>query len=90
MQAAAGGGHGQWQQQNHQEFGTASFLDHTVPLEFSSLQHKNGPQGGFGSLDWQPGADQGLFDLPNTVDQPYWTHAHWSDQDNTSSLFHLP
>uniref|UniRef100_K7KW99 Dof zinc finger protein n=1 Tax=Glycine max TaxID=3847 RepID=K7KW99_SOYBN len=90
VQAAAGGGHGQWQQQNHQEFGTASFLDHTVPLEFSSLQHKTGHQGGFGSLDWQPGADQGLFDLPNTVDQPYWTHAHWSDQDNTSSLFHLP
>nr|ABI16024.1 Dof22 [Glycine max] len=91
--AAPGGGHGQWQQQqqNHHEFGTASFLDHTVPLEFSSLQHKAGHQGGFGPLDWQPGGDQGLFDLPNTVDQPYWTHhTHWSDQDNPSSLFHLP
>ncbi|TKY73271.1 Dof zinc finger protein DOF5.4 [Spatholobus suberectus] len=86
VHVAAGGGQGQWQ--NHQEFATASFLNHTVPLEFSSLQHKTG-HGGFGSLDWQPGSDQGLFDLPNTVDQPYWTHTHWSDQDN-SSLFHLP
>ncbi|KAK7411304.1 hypothetical protein VNO78_02737 [Psophocarpus tetragonolobus] len=86
VQAAPGGGHGPWQQeQNHQEFGTASFLNHTVPLEFSSSQQKTG----FGSLDWQPGVDQGLFDLPNTVDQPYWSHSHWSDQDNPS-LFHLP
>ncbi|XP_027942753.1 dof zinc finger protein DOF5.4-like [Vigna unguiculata] len=87
VQGAAGGE----QQQNHQEFGTASFLDLTAPLEFSSLPQKSGGHhhGGFGSLDWQPGADQGLFDLPNTVDQPYWTHSHWSDQDNPS-LFHLP
>ncbi|XP_020234502.1 dof zinc finger protein DOF5.4 [Cajanus cajan] len=87
VHVAPGGEHGQWQAQSHQEFGTASFLDHAVPqLEFSSMQHKSG----FGSLDWQPGADQGLFDLPNTVDQPYWAHhTHWSDQDNPS-LFHLP
>lgn len=87
-----GGGQGQWQQQSNQDFGTASFFDHTVPVEFSSslLQHKSaGRSGGFGSLDWQQGADQGLFDLPNTVDQPYWSHTHWSDQDN-QTLFHLP
>ncbi|KAL2340692.1 hypothetical protein Fmac_008632 [Flemingia macrophylla] len=85
-----GGEHGQWQEQNPHEFGTASFLDHTVPpLEYSSLQHKTALGGGFGPLDWQPGADQGLFELPNTVDQPYWSHSHWSHQDNPS-LFHLP
>ncbi|ESW10378.1 hypothetical protein PHAVU_009G204000 [Phaseolus vulgaris] len=79
------------QQQNHEEFGTASFLDLTAPLEFSSLAQKSGEHGGgFGSLDWQPsGADQGLFDLPNTVDQPYWSNSHWSDQDNPA-LFDLP
>lgn len=50
-----------------------------------------GNGGGFGSLDWHSGgADhQGLFDLPNTVDQAYWNHTHWSDHDN-STLFHLP
>ncbi|XP_061347735.1 dof zinc finger protein DOF5.4-like [Gastrolobium bilobum] len=94
LQAAPGGD--QWQQQkmlgmsmstdhHHQhEF----MLDHTVPLEFSTLQNKTG-HGGFGSLDWHAGTDQGLFDLPNTVDQAYWTHTHWSDQDNPT-LFHLP
>ena len=81
VQATPGGE----QQKNHQEFGTATFLDLTAPLEFSSLPQKSG----FGSLDWQAGADQGLFDLPNTVDQPYWTHTPWSDQDNPP-LFHLP
>ncbi|KAK7328463.1 hypothetical protein VNO77_22570 [Canavalia gladiata] len=89
VQAAPGGGHGQCQwQQNHQEFATTSFLDHTAPLEFSSLQNKTG-HAGFGSLDWHAGADQGLFDLPHTVDQPYWTHTHWSDQDNPP-IFQLP
>ncbi|KAK7304220.1 hypothetical protein RJT34_15346 [Clitoria ternatea] len=80
----------QWQQQqqNPHEFATASFMDHAVPFELPSLQNKTG-NGGFGSLDWQAGSDQGLFDLPTTVDQPYWTHPHWSDQDNPS-LFHLP
>ncbi|KAJ1377748.1 Zinc finger, Dof-type [Sesbania bispinosa] len=99
--APGGGPHGecQWQQQrviglsgdhHHQEFEEASLLHHTVPVEFSSLQNKTDQHGGgFGSLDWNAGADQGLFDLPNTLDQPYWTHTHWSDQDN-STLFHLP
>ncbi|CAJ1975486.1 unnamed protein product [Sphenostylis stenocarpa] len=85
VHVAAGGDHVEWQNQQNQEFGTASFLDHTVAPEFSSLQHKTA----FGSLDWQPGADQGLFDLPNTVGQPYWTHTQWADQENPP-LFHLP
>ncbi|KAG4932606.1 hypothetical protein JHK87_046608 [Glycine soja] len=65
-----------------------SFLDHTVDL--SGMHSKTSHGGGFGSLDWQGGADQGLFDLPNTVDHAYWSHTHWSDHDNSSSLFHLP
>ncbi|XP_014518971.1 dof zinc finger protein DOF5.4-like [Vigna radiata var. radiata] len=82
-------GGGEQQQNHHEEFGTASFLDLTAPVEFCSLAQKSGNEGGFGSLDWQGGADQGLFDLPNSVDQTYWSHSHWSDQDNPS-LFHLP
>lgn len=79
-------------QPHHEDLGAGaagSLLDHTVDL--IALQNKTG-NGGFGSLDWHGdnGADQGLFDLPNTVDhQPYWTHTHWSDHDN-STLFHLP
>lgn len=50
--------------------------------------------GEFGSLDWQgSGDDQGLIDLSNYSveddDQLYWTHTHWSHQDNPA-LFHLP
>ncbi|XP_027331917.1 dof zinc finger protein DOF5.4 isoform X2 [Abrus precatorius] len=63
-----------------------SLLDHSVDL---SGLHGKSAHGGFGSLDWNGGADQGLFDLPNTVDHAYWSHTHWSDQDN-STLFHLP
>ncbi|XP_027339181.1 dof zinc finger protein DOF5.4-like [Abrus precatorius] len=90
VQVAPGSGHGQcqWQQQNHEEFAAASFLDHALSLELSTLQNKTG-HGAFGSLDWHAGSDQGLFDLHHTVDQPYWTHTHWSDQDNPT-LFHLP
>lgn len=76
LAAAAGGG--------------GSLLDHaTLPVDLSAMQNKN-ENGGFGSLDWHGGgADQGLFDLSNTVDHPYWTQTHWSDHDN-STLFHLP
>ncbi|XP_028753738.1 dof zinc finger protein DOF5.4 [Neltuma alba] len=65
-----------------------SLLEPTVPVDLSALQSKN-ENGGFGSLDWQGGSDQGLFDLPNTVDHSYWSHTHWTDQENPS-LFHLP
>ncbi|XP_061355236.1 dof zinc finger protein DOF5.4 [Gastrolobium bilobum] len=72
-----------------ENLGAGSLLDHsTLPVDLSVLQNKTG-HGGFGPLDWQGGADQGLFDLSNTVDQPYWSHTHWADQDS-STLFHLP
>ncbi|XP_020227888.1 dof zinc finger protein DOF5.4 [Cajanus cajan] len=61
----------------------SSLLDHTV--DFSAKP----PHAAFGPLDWHATADQGLFDLPNAVDHAYWTHSHWSDNDN-STLFHLP
>ncbi|RDX82830.1 Dof zinc finger protein DOF5.4, partial [Mucuna pruriens] len=63
-----------------------SLLDHTVDL---SALHGKTAHGGFGSFDWHGAADQGLFDLPNTVDHAYWSQPHWSDHDN-STLFHLP
>ncbi|KAI9117599.1 hypothetical protein K1719_011765 [Acacia pycnantha] len=65
-----------------------SLLDPTVPGDLSALQSKN-ETGCLGPLDWHGGAEQGLFDLPNTVDHSYWSHPHWTDQENPS-LFHLP
>ncbi|KAB2633735.1 dof zinc finger protein DOF5.4 [Pyrus ussuriensis x Pyrus communis] len=79
----------QWGQQNQgvkmQEI-SGGLLDQTVQVDLSVFQnrsHGGGGGGGFGSLDWQPGSgDQGLFDLPNTVDQAYWSHSQWTDQDH--------
>ncbi|KAL1334260.1 hypothetical protein HN51_063182 [Arachis hypogaea] len=70
-----------------------SLLDHhghgsTVTVDLSALPSKTG-NGGFGPLDWQAGVDQGLFDLPNSVDHAYWSQTQWPDHDN-SNLFHLP
>ncbi|KAI4335868.1 hypothetical protein L6164_014471 [Bauhinia variegata] len=80
---------------DHQDFKLpeitgGSLLDQTVPVELSALQSKAN-NGGFGSLDWQGGADQSLFDLPNTLDQAYWSQTQWTtDQDNLNSSLYLP
>ncbi|KAL6177964.1 hypothetical protein ACLB2K_049485 [Fragaria x ananassa] len=81
----------QWeQQQNSQEMKlpemTGGMLDQTTAqVDLSVFQTKtNGGEGGFGSLDWQPCGDQGLFDLPNTVDHAYWSQGQWTDQDPPS------
>ncbi|KAF3438011.1 hypothetical protein FNV43_RR20767 [Rhamnella rubrinervis] len=60
-------------------------IDNTAHVELSILQNRSNG-GGFGSLgDWQPSGDhQGLFDLPNTVDQAYWSQSQWTDQDHPS------
>ncbi|KAI4344003.1 hypothetical protein L6164_011281 [Bauhinia variegata] len=71
------------------EISDGSLLDQTVPIELSALQSKPN-NGGFGSLDWHGGADQGLFDLPNTIDQAYWSQTNWTDQDNLNSSLYLP
>ncbi|XP_062029843.1 dof zinc finger protein DOF5.4 [Rosa rugosa] len=85
----------QWEQQhnqNNQELKmpdiTGGMLDQTAQVDLSVFQTKinGGGGGGFGSLDWQPAGDQGLFDLPNTVDQAYWSQGQWTDQD-TPSLY---
>ncbi|KAH7528908.1 dof zinc finger protein DOF5.4 [Ziziphus jujuba] len=63
---------------------TGGLLDQTAQVDLSGLQNRSGG-GGFGSLgDWQPGGDQGLFDLTNTVDQTYWSQSQWTDQDHPS------
>ncbi|KAL4633394.1 hypothetical protein ACB092_04G119900 [Castanea dentata] len=85
----------QWQNQQQQQKGmglagdelkmqeiTGGLLDQTVQVDLSSLQNRSSG-GGFGSLDWQATTgDQGLFDLPNTVDQAYWSQSQWTDQDH--------
>ncbi|XP_058751165.1 dof zinc finger protein DOF5.4-like [Vicia villosa] len=54
-----------------------------------SLLNQQQLSNGFGSLDWQGNC---LFDVPNTVDESYWTYSHWSDHhfNHSSYLFHLP
>ncbi|XVE54652.1 hypothetical protein DITRI_Ditri03aG0099300 [Diplodiscus trichospermus] len=79
---------GQWQQQQKMmsmggEEITGGLLDQTLQVELPNLHSRSegGGCGGFGQLDWQGNGDQGLFDLPNTVDQTYWSQSQWSDQD---------
>ncbi|XP_039011648.1 dof zinc finger protein DOF5.4-like [Hibiscus syriacus] len=72
-------GQGQWQQQKIEEI-TEGLLDHTMQVELSKLHGK--PESGFGPLDWQDSVDQQLFDLPNEVDQTYWSQSQWIDQDH--------
>ena len=82
---------------NNQEFASEPLmLDQTGPVELSSLQNGKVGNGGCGPLDWHAAGGDGsdhdhdLFDLTSAVDQSYWTHTHWSDQDNNPNLFHLP
>ncbi|KAJ8752243.1 hypothetical protein K2173_003879 [Erythroxylum novogranatense] len=68
----------QWQHPR-QEMG-GGLIDHAVHLEFSRMGN-----GAFGAFDWQRGGDQGLLDLPNSVDQENWsTRNQWTDQDHAS------
>lgn len=60
---------------------TEGLLDQTVQLDLSAMQDRWGG-GGFGSFDLQVSGDQGLFDLPNTVDHAYWSQSQWADQDH--------
>ncbi|KAF2282957.1 hypothetical protein GH714_043274 [Hevea brasiliensis] len=59
-------------------------IDQTVHVELSALPSSGSGTGGFGPLDWQGTGDQGLFDLPNAVDQTYWSQSQWTDQDPPS------
>ncbi|GLT44098.1 hypothetical protein SLA2020_180140 [Shorea laevis] len=80
----------QWHNQNQQktimageEITAGGLLDQTVQVELSALQSRSNG-GGFGPLDWPGNGDQGLFDLPNTVDHTYWSQSQWTDQDHPS------
>lgn len=56
---------------------TTGFLD-------QNRTDNNGEE--FTTVDWQAGGDQGMFDLPGTVDQAYWnSQSQWSETDH--SLF---
>ncbi|CAK9330043.1 unnamed protein product [Citrullus colocynthis] len=62
--------------------GGGGFMDQTVQVYPSGLQNNRSNNIGFGPLDWQSNGDhQVLFDLPNAVDQAYWSQNQWSDQD---------
>lgn len=70
--------------------GGSARLDQPVQFDFSSSLHgkTSNTDTDFGSLDWQGVGDQGLFDLPNTMDdQTYWSQSHWTEQDNNTSLY---
>ncbi|XP_002514602.2 dof zinc finger protein DOF5.4 [Ricinus communis] len=77
----------QWHQQQKmvgicgQNDMAGGLVDQTVHIELSALQI-NDRSGKGGPLDWQAsGGDQSLFDLPNAVDQTYWSQSQWTDQD---------
>lgn len=77
----------EWQNQNQQqpkdqEITAGNFVNQTVQVDLSVLQNRSN-DGEFGPLDWHGNEDQGLFDLPNTVDHTYWNQNQWnSDQDH--------
>ena len=81
----------QWQNHQQQEMtGGGGLIDQTVHVELSALPSSRSTKnddGEFGALDWQLGSgDQAtsLFDLPNAVDQAYWSQSQWNDQDHPS------
>ncbi|XVF54483.1 hypothetical protein PTKIN_Ptkin05aG0184100 [Pterospermum kingtungense] len=87
---------GHWQQQQQQKMMsmggegiTGGLLDQTVQVELSNLASRSdgGGCGGFGPLDWEGSGDQGLFDLPNTVDQTYWSQTQWTDHQDHPTLY---
>ena len=60
---------------------------HVELLALPSSRSTKNDDGEFGVMDTQLGSgDQanGLFDFPNVVDQAYWSHSHWNDQDQPS------
>ncbi|XP_057988357.1 dof zinc finger protein DOF5.4 isoform X2 [Hevea brasiliensis] len=85
----------QWQHQQQKIVGVSGeemkmqemaggLIDQTVHLELSALQSSRSGNGEFGPLDCLGTGDQGLFDLPNAVDQAYWSQSQWTDQDPPS------
>ncbi|KAL5974393.1 hypothetical protein ACLOJK_031058 [Asimina triloba] len=65
---------------------TTGFVDQTVSVELQPLQNR-GASGGLEALDWQSNGDQALFDLAGgVVDQGYWAHSQWPDNDQTLYL----
>lgn len=71
------------QQKMNPEIIAGNLLNQTVEeVELTALQNRSNE---FGPLDWQGHGDQGLFDLPTTVDHTYWSQNQWnSDQDHPS------
>lgn len=89
-----GAGAGAGDEMKMKEMSGGGFIDQNVLLDLpTSTSQGNRPSGGggFGTLDWQPSADQGLFDLPSAVDHAYWSHSQWStDGDQDPPGLYLP
>ncbi|XP_058194321.1 dof zinc finger protein DOF5.4 [Rhododendron vialii] len=76
----------QWdQQQPEMEELSAGFLDRTAQIDLSGTENR-GNHGGVGTLDWQGGGDQAMFDLAGTVDHAYWSQTQWPDNDHSLYL----
>lgn len=76
----------QWdQQQPEMEELSAGFLDRTAQIDLSGTENR-GNNGGVGTLDWQGGGDQAMFDLAGTVDHAYWSQTQWPDNDHSLYL----
>ncbi|XP_077221887.1 dof zinc finger protein DOF5.4-like [Tasmannia lanceolata] len=65
---------------------TAGFLDQTVSVEFPQIQNRM-INGGLTPFDWQNNDDQGIFNLPESVDQAYYFNQnHWIENDHSLYL----
>ncbi|XP_057465360.1 dof zinc finger protein DOF5.4-like [Actinidia eriantha] len=61
-----------------QAISSGGFLDHTTSIDLSGMDDRVN-HCVLGALDWQTSGDQGLFDLPGTVDPTYWSQTQWAD-----------
>ncbi|KAG7023277.1 Dof zinc finger protein DOF5.4, partial [Cucurbita argyrosperma subsp. argyrosperma] len=69
--------------------GGGGYMDQTAQVDPSAgLQNSRSSNIGFGPLDWQSNGDhQALFDLPNAVDQAYWSQNQWSSDQDQPNLY---
>ncbi|XP_077216110.1 uncharacterized protein LOC143850748 [Tasmannia lanceolata] len=65
---------------------TAGFIDQSITAEFPPVQNRM-INGGLTPLEWQTNGDQGLFNLPGSIDQVYyWGQNHWIENDTSLYL----
>ncbi|CAA2979370.1 dof zinc finger -like [Olea europaea subsp. europaea] len=67
---------------------TSGYLGHQI--EFTGIEQNRMSSGSVGHAAALGGGDQGLFDLTASIDQAYWSEAHWANNYDDQSLNYLP